>query len=396
MRLGNFLIAAAATSLLFVVIGMSAGPANAIPAFARKYDAACSSCHTAWPLLNATGRKFKENGYKMKRTETPQSIISDLQQWDKSFPAAAVIKARPYDKKKGGDHKIRAIHEFELFVAGVIYKDISGFFEVEAEDETGFELEAGGWVSYHPHELLNITLAYDSIFTTDPYDTLSGARRLTRGRNAVIDQRLGGADNNGRLRDSRQSISIYGRVMDKVFYSATYSGVAGDAEGVNAKNISGRVAVDILPELTIGGFGVSGKCEATADKCDINRDFSRYGVDVQAEYAGAIFHGAFMRSKDDANALDDMGLLPVARNDTWYVEGIYVFRRDDAPWIVPSVRFDKWEKSGGMDKFSAVTMNLSFYPWENVKIYGEWFKEIDVPSGSTKNGRFTIQAEVGF
>jgi hypothetical protein len=40
-------------------------PAQAIPAFARKYGIPCSSCHEAWPKLSPFGQAFKDNGYQM-------------------------------------------------------------------------------------------------------------------------------------------------------------------------------------------------------------------------------------------------------------------------------------------------------------------------------------------
>jgi len=36
-----------------------------IPAFARKYDMPCSSCHEAWPKLSPFGQAFKDNGYQL-------------------------------------------------------------------------------------------------------------------------------------------------------------------------------------------------------------------------------------------------------------------------------------------------------------------------------------------
>jgi hypothetical protein len=39
--------------------------ANAIPAFARKYDVACTLCHTTFPKLNDFGVNFRDNGYQM-------------------------------------------------------------------------------------------------------------------------------------------------------------------------------------------------------------------------------------------------------------------------------------------------------------------------------------------
>jgi hypothetical protein len=50
--------------LVFVVLTCSP-PANALPAFARKYGLRCSACHESWPMLNYFGQKFKDNGYQL-------------------------------------------------------------------------------------------------------------------------------------------------------------------------------------------------------------------------------------------------------------------------------------------------------------------------------------------
>jgi len=41
------------------------GRAEAIPAFAKKYSAPCSLCHSSWPRLNRVGFQFKVNGYQL-------------------------------------------------------------------------------------------------------------------------------------------------------------------------------------------------------------------------------------------------------------------------------------------------------------------------------------------
>ena len=43
--------------------------AEAIPAFARKYNVNCNACHTAPPILNQFGQRFLENGYQLPGTE---------------------------------------------------------------------------------------------------------------------------------------------------------------------------------------------------------------------------------------------------------------------------------------------------------------------------------------
>ena len=48
-----------------------------IPAFARKTNMACSTCHSAWPVLNAFGRQYKEHDYRLDHLEAPNKIISN-------------------------------------------------------------------------------------------------------------------------------------------------------------------------------------------------------------------------------------------------------------------------------------------------------------------------------
>ena len=60
MKLRVLAVAAAA---LAVLVPSRAG---AIPAFARKYNVACSSCHEAWPKLNDFGELFRDNGWKLQ------------------------------------------------------------------------------------------------------------------------------------------------------------------------------------------------------------------------------------------------------------------------------------------------------------------------------------------
>jgi len=384
------------TVLALLFLSFLPSSAHAMPPFARKHNIPCSFCHTAWPLLNGTGRQFKENGYRFFRGEESGSIISDVLQFDEDFPLGVIVKSRPYDKKESGDSKLRAIHEIELFMAGPIYENISGHIEIEAEDENDFIPEASGSLTYHHSELFNFQASYGSLLVADPYDTLSAARRLTRGRNSLIDQRFGGADNNGRLRDARQTIALYGRPIDWVYYSIGHSGVAKDAEGVQASNFHMRLALDVLDDITIGGLVVFGECKSSAGNCAIDRNFTRFGLDFQGRYEDVVLHGGYMQAKDDFNFAGPFGIVRESKNEALYIEGLYTFRTNGRPLIVPLLRVDRFEQNNGVDHFTEITTNLSYYLTENVRIFAEWWKQVDVPSGQFKDGRVTIQIEMGF
>ena len=70
--LRRILILTVGTGVLILIV-MSClvlpNKAQAIPAFARKYDVNCNACHTAPPVLNTFGQRFLENGYQLPGTE---------------------------------------------------------------------------------------------------------------------------------------------------------------------------------------------------------------------------------------------------------------------------------------------------------------------------------------
>src|ERR1700691_2656654 len=82
MNLPRRVIAGLLFLACFVIAGSS--NANAIPAFARKYGLRCSSCHEAWPMLNAFGQKFKDNGYQLMN-DRDSPIWQNISYWPVTF-----------------------------------------------------------------------------------------------------------------------------------------------------------------------------------------------------------------------------------------------------------------------------------------------------------------------
>ena len=54
---------------LFAWMLASAPRASAIPAFSRKYQTSCSTCHNDYPELNDFGEAFKKNGFKFPKDD---------------------------------------------------------------------------------------------------------------------------------------------------------------------------------------------------------------------------------------------------------------------------------------------------------------------------------------
>ena len=92
-RLRDVLLFAATAAIAVVgAILASAPKSSAIPAFSRKYQTACTTCHNNYPELNDFGEAFKKNGFKFPKDdetfvkEPPVLLGSKAQK--EAFPGA--------------------------------------------------------------------------------------------------------------------------------------------------------------------------------------------------------------------------------------------------------------------------------------------------------------------
>lgn len=338
---------------------------EAIPAFARKTNMTCSTCHTAWPSLNAFGRKYKELGYRLGNHEAPTKTISKDLKWNESLPVSVIIVARPYDDQDSNNQtRNRALHEVELMVAGPMGEKMSGFFEIEAEDEDinsrGFETGIPvAQLTYNHSEAANIQFSWGSNTLFDSYNSYTSSRRMTRGTNAVIDQKFGSADNGGKLKDSRQNTSLYGRPSANFFYGVSLSGDAGDGRGKEGDSLTARIAFDVMPSLTIGAMHFSGTCIAAT--CTIDKDYSRTAIDIQSEVAGFTFNAVVISATDDLTATTEQD------NDAFYVQAMYTVNDGARVTWAPLVRYDSYDEAGGVRTITELTLGVNYYFTENVR-----------------------------
>lgn len=404
MYLKNIIYTFATSCLLLVTMNV-----EAIPAFARKTNMACSTCHTAWPALNAFGRQYKEHGYRLGHLEAPTKTITKDLKWDENLPVSVILVARPYDKKKTGKYKLRALHEVELMVAGPMGEKYSSFFEIEAEDEltNKLGLDTGiptAVMSINQSESVNIQFSWASNTFFDPYNSYSNNRRMTRGTYAVIDQGFGGADNAGKLRNSRQNIAVYGRPASKFFYGIAMSGDAGDAEGEEGNTVTARVAFDVMPSLTIGALAISGTANASdayytfdsetgtalLNAAEPARKYSRTAIDLQSEFSGFTINAVALTANDD-----DLTATATEKNNAYYVQVLYTAKEGMRTTWAPLLRYDSYEISGGAEKVNELSASINYYLTENVRTMLEFWSK-DSNNNANDNNRVTVQLFAAF
>jgi hypothetical protein len=381
---------------------------QALPAFARSTSLSCSSCHSAFPALNAEGRLFKANGYRLS-TVSVDGKTSDFSKDISKLPIAAAIVSRPLIVNDPGGSadtstEIRAIHEAELYVAGVLYKNISGFMEYEAEGEDGFgSLLSTAALNYDINDAVHIQFANAPSFFADPYDTLSDARRLTvEHYNITDDTFTDNGDNGGKFRHSRQQVSLFGRFAgNKLFYNLGVGGLTDDNIGSESRVMFARLAFDVTPSVMIGGFGMNGTCKITMDQafgsCDAgavtatqDRDFTRAGLDVQADIGQTRLTAVYMNVSDDV-----VNSGTSVDNTDYYVQGVY-YGKVSGKQLVPLVRFQSSENNDGKDTTERLIAGITYYLQENFKATLELGNDTSVPTGDNKTKSAIVQLEAIF
>jgi len=127
--------------LISLIVLASASPAKAIPAFARKYDMSCTSCHTKPPRLNAFGEAFHMAGYQIPKTKEGElrkkrrigRINSEIEFLNIFALRATGNFIESYSGGKPAETNLALPREIELYFGGTFTNDISYFFNLSNE-----------------------------------------------------------------------------------------------------------------------------------------------------------------------------------------------------------------------------------------------------------------------
>jgi len=129
-------------TIVFVILGASQ-PANALPAFARKYGLRCSACHESWPMLNFFGQKFKDNGYQLMN-DRDSPIWQNPGYWPVTFRITPIwhrvsTNKVTTDQAADGEQKITSsgfdLSGLDFHTGGTLEKNFS-FYVLPSSDST--------------------------------------------------------------------------------------------------------------------------------------------------------------------------------------------------------------------------------------------------------------------
>jgi hypothetical protein len=379
--------------------------ARAIPVFSRKYKTSCSTCHYAFPQLNAFGKAFRNNGYRYPggddnfRKDEPVSLGSEAYKqvfpnaiWPSDLPGTSplavhaigqyAVKFHQPDSVSTGDFQFPSV--MRIYYAGTLGESFSFFGELETEQaedgaiDTGFPFR----LEWNRHTAVNVAVGSIGLDPTPGDRSLipsgSNITGLTSRNGWVVEGEqpgleLWGAGNgpggkggwkylagvvNGQGGDVGRGKDVFARVTYKINGLGEIGGTEGQASQSSAFYRDNSV--------TVGGFVSSGKVGADlfADREDLTT------------YAGTldIWHERAILSAAVAGMNSRISGTPDRKSLAWYAQGQYVVY----PWLIGLARFESTHEdtNDGLDPQTTLIPAVAGMVRANVKVTIEYRRPI--------------------
>jgi len=297
-----------ACMLAAVLIGIAAAPADAIPAFARKYQFSCSTCHAPVPKLRPFGEAFAARGFRLEdpSQEPPRATIDTgdpTLQLMRDLPLAMRLEGHVGWGNQGAlQTDFQSPWVFKILSGGAISKTVSYY--------TYFIIEKGG-----PAGIEDAWLQFNKVFGV-PVD-------LTVGQFQVCDPMF-----KRELRLSRFDYQIFKTHVGDVAVDLTY-----DRGVIAATDLPGGLETVVQ---VVNGNGI----EMADDLDNFDKDnYKNVAVRVAKEVGlvrlgGLYYFGMEAGANGSRNRTEYWGPdLVVTFNDRTQLNAEYLERRDDNPWF---------------------------------------------------------------
>ncbi len=415
-------------AVLFSAVILAPRKASAIPAFSRKYQTSCQTCHVAIPALTPFGEAFRENGYRFpegqdaemtKSPPVPLGAEGYKKLWPHALwpgevpgmPPIAVLYTSSMDYDNSNDVVTFGGMggELEILGAGTLDEHLSFWGSVvfaRDGDNIATEMER---VNLLVRPLSSAVLQF-KVGSFEPGLMLVSSHR------SIMDQELlaltePAGDNPWAPEAFQQGVEAYGTVLHRLLYNAGVvegSGSVGDKtkdtyarlaykwgglafDGVTTGATAGAANPKPWSEisLAVSGFAYHGTGLLTNDLGPMPEDaFNVFGGDVALSFLDVAAHVGYTDRKDDRLFLDDPAITD-ARVKNAFAEVYWVA----FPWLIPAGRFESFKVIDQTTQQASFTLNGLVRA--NVKTFlaANWVKE---PGGNFTNEGATLAVLIGF
>jgi hypothetical protein len=341
---------------------------QATPSFARKYNTSCSTCHYAFPELNAFGKAFKNNGYRFPGGQDPEMIKEQpvslgAEAYKKVWPNAIwptdiagtlPLSIRPfaqihYDNAVQGKKTtyFEVPHGVSLIFAGTFDTKFSYFGAVELAGQADLSYFFGVSYSFHPSINLRLgSVGFDNVsnqnrplgiqdYNVAVLANQTGTWTMDGGAGGGLELwgALNGPGGNGGFTYSvgvgngQNDIRNFDLNKQKDYFARLTYKFGGMGEMGGSKGQSTEVSTYYKDNsFRLGGFLYSG---AALSDISRNEDFTVFGGDIDWWFNRLNVNAVGLQMNSNYIGTKRTSLA-------YYVEGNYMIY----PWLIARARYE--------------------------------------------------------
>ncbi len=332
--------------VILFTIALNFESAFAIPAFARKYNMSCKTCHSPFPKLKPYGDEFAGNGFVLADKDAPRyymdtgdqelSLIRDL-------PLALRLEGYvTYNNSKSERSDFQTPYLLKLLSGGAITQNVSYyfyFFFSERGDVAGIE---DAFIMFNNLFGSELDLYLGQFQVSDPL--FKRELRLPFEDYDIYKTKVGNSGLD--LTYDRGLMLTYGfETGTNIVIEILNGNGIGAADNLKNfdkdkyKNLFGRVSQDIIENLRIGACGYWGKEENTnlvnevqMFGPDLTIDVEPFELNVQYLYRSdkdPFFLGSSAKEIKTKGGFAELILRPEGDNSKVYAVGLFNYIESD-------------------------------------------------------------------
>jgi hypothetical protein len=383
---------------LAILTQLTAARLGAIPAFARKYQMTCKTCHTPFPKLKDYGEEFAGNGFVIKDKDAPRYYVDtgdDFLSLLREIPLALRLEGFiTYNNSDSRQLDFTSPYVLKLLSGGEITRNIAYyfyFFFSERGEVAGIE---DAFLMFNDLFGSDLDFYIGQFQVSDPL--FKRELRLTFEDYQIYRTRVGRSNIN--LTYDRGVMFTYGFPWGTDFTVEILNGTGiGEAnpfrnfDSDKYKNFVFRLSQDLGDYFRLGGFAYLGKEEENG----IGNSLWFLAADATVSAAPFELNLQFVERRDGNPDFAAFDLLPpeAVKTRGGFAELIYLPRGDDSRWYLSGLL--NWVDSEiqALD-YSSATLHIGRLLRRNIRATAEFTYVFD--SSYDAHGRLAFGLTTGF
>jgi len=380
---------------LAALIQLSAVGLQAIPAFARKYQMTCKTCHVPFPKLKDYGEEFAGNGFVIKDKDAPRYYVDtgdDFLSLLRDVPLALRLEGFfTYNNSDSRQWDFTSPYVLKLLSGGEITKNIAYyfyFFFSERGEVAGIE---DAFLMFNDLFGSDLDFYIGQFQVSDPL--FKRELRLTFEDYQVYRTRVG--DSKINLTYDRGVMFTYGFPSGTDFTVEILNGTGiGEAnpfrnfDSDKYKNFVFRLSQDFGDYFRLGGFAYLGKEEENG----IGNSLWFLAADATVSAAPFELNLQYVERRD-GNPYFTSANNPAIKTRGGFAELVYLPKRDDGRWYLTGLL--NWVDSEiQVLDYSSATFHIGRLLRRNIRATAEFTYVFD--SVYNKHGRLAFGLTTSF